>query len=307
MLRLFFLFLKFLASLKFANVLCFNFCFLCRQMALFITSLNSGSNGNCYYVGNEQEAVLIDAGISCREIEKRMQGLQLCLSKVKAIFISHEHIDHIRGIPVLAQKYALPVYATPKTLQCCSFYLPQHLINRFKTAECVQIGDLKVASFSKRHDAAEPCSFNISYNGTTVGVYTDIGASCANLVQHFKQCHAAFLEANYDEQMLATGRYPQQLKNRIQGGFGHLSNRQAAALFTAHKPPHMSHLVLAHLSKENNCPKLVHQLFQNCCGGTSIVVASRFAATPVMKIEGSHITNKITLPPVQHAVQIPLF
>src|SRR5688500_4105049 len=90
-------------------------------MSLFITSLNSGSNGNCYYVGNGEEAVLIDAGISCRETEKRMQRLGLSMDKVKAIFISHEHSDHIRGVPVLAAKYQLPVYGTPTTLKYCRF------------------------------------------------------------------------------------------------------------------------------------------------------------------------------------------
>src|SRR5687768_116180 len=100
-------------------------------MSLFITSLNSGSNGNCYYVGNDTEAILVDAGISCRETEKRMKRLGLSMDKVQAIFVSHEHSDHIRGIPVLAKKYSLPVYITPGTLRYCNFNLEPQVVHTF--------------------------------------------------------------------------------------------------------------------------------------------------------------------------------
>src|ERR1700744_3512438 len=101
-------------------------------MSLFITSLNSGSNGNCYYVGNSHDAVLIDAGISCRETEKRMRRLDLTMQKVKAIFISHEHIDHIKGVEVLAAKHNIPVYITPATLQSSRLRLPDAQVRHFR-------------------------------------------------------------------------------------------------------------------------------------------------------------------------------
>lgn len=251
---------------------------------LYIASLNSGSNGNCYYVGNDQEAVLIDAGISCRETETRMQRLGLPIDKVKAIFISHEHSDHVRGLCVLSKKYNLPVYINDATLGGCKFSLPAHLIRTLISKQETVIGRLRISPFPKLHDAAEPHSFLICCENTKVGVFTDIGAACSQLIHHFQQCHAAFLETNYDESMLRNSPYPYFLKKRITGGMGHLSNTQALELFKTYRPPFMSHLLLSHLSRENNCPQLVEDLFNRHASGTQIVVAGRYAETPVFKI-----------------------
>jgi phosphoribosyl 1,2-cyclic phosphodiesterase len=253
-------------------------------MSLYITSLNSGSNGNCYYIGNDTEAILIDAGISCRETEKRMKRLGLSMTHVKAIFISHEHSDHIKGVHVLSRKHRLPVYITPATMHHGSLQLEEQLTNTFTAYMPVQIGNISVTAFPKFHDAVEPHSFMVSWNEIKIGVFTDIGAPCHHLVHHFQQCHAAFLEANYDEQMLDEGRYPYFLKNRIRGGHGHLSNTQALELFKAHKPPFMSHLLLSHLSRDNNNPAMVFDLFKEYAGDTTIIVASRHEETAVYQI-----------------------
>jgi phosphoribosyl 1,2-cyclic phosphodiesterase len=253
-------------------------------MTLQITSLNSGSNGNCYYIGNKNEAILVDAGLSCRETEKRMKRLGLNMAKVKAVFISHEHSDHIRGVSVLARRYFLPVYITPKTLQNTRLQEENILTIPFQAYEPVQIGELSISGFPKFHDARDPHSFVVTYNDINVGVFTDIGAPCENLIHHFKQCHAAFLESNYDDVMLEQGYYPYYLKNRIRGGHGHLSNKQAVDLFKTYKPDFMSHVFLAHLSKDNNCPKLAKTLFEQHAGTTEVVVASRFQETPVYTI-----------------------
>ena len=262
-------------------------------MSLFITSLNSGSNGNCYYVGNDREAILVDVGISCREIERRMKRLNLSMDKIKAIFISHEHSDHIRGIPIFAKKYNLPVYITPPTLRGCGFRLDKHLIRSFRAYDPVNIGELIITAFPKHHDASDPYSFIISYNDIKVGVFTDIGIPCEHLIRHFGECHAAFLEANYDEQMLEQGRYPYYLKNRVRGGKGHLSNKQALELFKTHRPDFMSHLLLSHLSENNNCPKLVRELFTQHANGTEIVIASRYEETAVYQVSTSS-TNSLS-------------
>ncbi|MGF7217514.1 phosphoribosyl 1,2-cyclic phosphodiesterase [Spirosoma lacussanchae] len=254
-------------------------------MSLYITSLNSGSNGNCYYVGNDTEAVLIDVGISCRQIERRLDQLGLSIHTVKAIFVSHEHTDHVSGIPQLAKKYQLPVYITARTLQHSRLASQAYPLRPLRSDNPVWIGDLCVSAFLKLHDAADPHSFLVRYKGTNVGVFTDLGYPCESLIEHFSQCHAAFLEANYDEQMLENGRYPYFLKQRIRGGKGHLSNQQALALFRAHKPAHMSHVLLAHLSKENNCPDLVATLFEPHRDSTEVIVAPRYAATPVYTIK----------------------
>lgn len=252
-------------------------------MSLYITSLNSGSNGNCYYVGNKTDAVLIDVGLSCRETEKRMKMLGLNLQTVKAIFVSHEHGDHIKGVSTLANKYQLPVFITDKTAKHGP-RLISHISKTFTANQAVAVGSLTITAFSKFHDASDPHSFIISYNGITVGVLTDIGKVCKEVVSYFKQCHAVFLEANYDEVMLANGRYPIHLKNRIRGGLGHLSNKEALELFITHRSASLSHLLLSHLSKENNCPQLVEELFKKEANGVNIAIASRYQPTKVFTI-----------------------
>jgi phosphoribosyl 1,2-cyclic phosphodiesterase len=255
-------------------------------MSLHIASLNSGSNGNCYYIGNDRDAVLVDVGISCRETEKRMKLAGLNIKNVKAIFVSHEHGDHIRGVSTLANKYSLPVYITNLTATNGPILI-KHLAKTFNAGEAVSIGSLKITAFAKQHDANDPHSFIISHNETTVGVFTDIGIVCKEVIHYFKQCHAVFLESNYDEDMLENGRYPVHLKNRIRGGEGHLSNRQALDLFLQHRPPFMSHLLLSHLSKENNDPQLAAGLFTPHSNGVEIIVASRYKATDVFTITNS--------------------
>lgn len=263
-------------------------------MALFITSLNSGSNGNCYYVGNSKEAILIDAGISCKETEKRMRLLGLSMDTVKAIFISHEHTDHIKGLPVLASKYSLPVYITKPTLLGGGLFVQTNLINSFSAYKPVNIGGLSVTAFPKEHDAVDPHSFIVSGNGINVGVFTDIGICCQHVITHFKKCHAAFLEANYDESLLENGSYPYFLKNRIRGGKGHISNTQALELFHMHKPAFMSHLLLSHLSRDNNDPQLVKELFAANAGSTEIIIAGRYAQTDVYTVtQNGHVSEGI--------------
>lgn len=255
-------------------------------MPLYLSSLNSGSNGNCYYIGNDSEAVLIDAGISCRKVEQRMMRLGLAIRKIKAIFISHEHTDHTKGAEVLSRKYKIPIYITETTYRNSRLNLDPEVVRLFMTGKPVKIGKLRVVPFPKSHDASEPHSFTITGSGITAGVFTDIGIACEHVVHHLSQCHAAFLESNYDEPMLETGRYPVYLKKRIRGNEGHLSNNQALELFTTHAAPWMQLLVLSHLSAENNRPQLVHDLFSRHANGTQIVVASRYEATEVFCVDG---------------------
>lgn len=260
-------------------------------MSLFITSLNSGSNGNCYYVGNETEAVLVDVGISCREVEKRMRRLGLLMQNIKAVFISHEHSDHIYGLCGLVKKYRLPVYITETTMQNGRLALEQVLIKVFVAHEPVVIGNLSVIAFPKFHDAADPYSFVVECGKVSVGIFTDIGKACKNVIRYFKQCHAAFLEANYDEDMLHKGNYPFHLKKRISGGMGHLSNHEALDIFIRHRPPFMSHLLLSHLSKNNNSPELVQKIFDAHAGNVQIIVASRYNETSIFRIAADHLAE----------------
>lgn len=253
-------------------------------MSLYIASINSGSNGNCYYVGNDEEAVLIDAGISCRETERRMNRMGLNIQNVKAIFVSHEHGDHITGVPGLSRKYKIPVYITPRTLGAANIPLDAALTYEFTAGTSVQMGRMQVQAFVKFHDADDPHSFVITQGRSRVGVFTDIGKVCDNLLQYFTACNAVFLESNYCETMLRDGSYPYHLKRRISGGHGHLSNTQALDLFVNHTGS-LSYLILSHLSKNNNDPLLVERLFTEKAGNTKIVVASRYNETAVYRID----------------------
>ena len=142
-------------------------------MSLFISSLNSGSNANCYFISNNHEAVLVDAGLSCRETEDRMKALKLSMDKVKAIFISHEHTDHIAGLPGISKKHRIPVYITEATLKNSKIHVEKKLIHSFRHAKPVSIGSLSIIPFRKHHDAAYPHSFMISGQGINIGVITD--------------------------------------------------------------------------------------------------------------------------------------
>jgi len=254
-------------------------------MALYFTSLNSGSNANCYYAGTLEEGILIDAGLSCRETEKRMKLSNLPMENVKAVFISHEHTDLIYGLAGLAKKYHLPVYITHTTLNAIPFPIDSSLVRSFTHGKPVVIGNISITGFRKSHDAGDPHSFLVSAFGVNLGVITDIGHACKTVIRYFQQCHAAFLEANYCEDMLANGDYPYYLKRRISGDNGHLSNAQALELFCNYRSPQLRLLILSHLSRNNNRPELVESMFQPHAGTTQIVVASRYEASPVFSIE----------------------
>ncbi|HVM87038.1 MAG TPA: MBL fold metallo-hydrolase [Puia sp.] len=276
-------------------------------MPLFFSSINSGSNGNCYYIGNNDEGVLIDAGISCRETEKRMKKLGLDMQKVKAIFVSHEHSDHITGIPGISKKYQLPVYITDQTFSNSNIPVEQHLIRSFAPYQPICVGSISVLPFPKSHDAADPHSFMISQNNMHIGVFTDIGYACKHVIKHFTQCHAAFLESNYCDDMLEKGNYPESLKRRIRSKEGHLSNSQALGLFLTHRGKQLSHLVLSHLSRNNNSMQLVEDTFSPHAGNTKMIIASRYKETEVFCIDEKNTLSVATNKKSRSHQQLTLF
>lgn len=258
-------------------------------MSLSVAAIASGSNGNCYYIGNEQEAVLIDAGISCRETEKRMNRMGLAMSKVKAIVISHEHSDHITGLPGISKKYQLPVYMTTSTFKNSQIPVQEDLLRDFNASGEIVIGSIRIKPFIKSHDAIDPHSFIIYGGDVKVGVFTDIGYCCDELANYFSQCHAAFLETNYCEEMLDNGRYPYPLKKRISGNKGHLSNNQAVEIFLKHRGPGLSELILSHLSGNNNTHDKVEKVFAPVAGATRITIASRYRETAIFQVEAKNL------------------
>jgi phosphoribosyl 1,2-cyclic phosphodiesterase len=212
------------------------------------------------------------------------------------------------GVRMLAKKYRFPVYITPRTRVNGRLNLAPNLVNNFTAYHPVSIGSLTITAFPTFHDAADPHNFIIASNDVKVGVFTDIGVACPHVISQFSQCHAAFLEANYDEHMLEHGRYSYQLKNRIRGGKGHLSNLQALALFKQYRPPFMTHLFLSHLSQDNNSPQIVEDIFTPIADKTKIVIASRYQETSIYHIQNSGTPVKPRpLPDVKLNFQLRLF
>ena len=227
-----------------------------------IASIASGSNGNCYYLGNDDDAILVDAGVSARQIVERMTRLGLSLSRLRGVFISHEHSDHVRGIDVFCRKHSVPVFMTEKTYVSYGRVINDTLLNFFSPGKPVKIGNICVTPFLKSHDAVEPCSFSVSSGKKNVAVMTDIGFECENVKIHIKNADAVFLESNYDDQMLKAGFYPAYLKKRIASDTGHLSNAQAAELAMKHASARLKHIFLSHLSANNNTPELALDTFR---------------------------------------------
>lgn len=252
---------------------------------LEICALASGSNGNCYYIGNGRDAVLVDAGISRRQVMERMSAKGLDPAKVRAIFISHEHADHMRGVRVLSKKLDVPVYFTKKTWENSWGPNRPAKVVLFNPGDVINICDFQVHSFSKNHDAAEPCSFRISFQGKNIGVFTDIGAACDNVKSELAHCHALFLESNYDEDMLWSGPYPHYLKTRVAGEFGHLSNMQAFELLETHHNLGLQVVFLSHLSEENNRPEVAIEAFKSLSDRFSVRLTNRYAAAEVYIVE----------------------
>jgi phosphoribosyl 1,2-cyclic phosphodiesterase len=247
-----------------------------------LCAIASGSNGNCYYIGNDHEAIVVDAGISARQTIARMRQRNLDPAKVKAIFISHEHSDHTHGARVMSKRLKIPVYLTSRTYKVMQSRHRPMEPRFFKPGPEIRIGSFLIYPFLKNHDAAEPCSFRIAFNGWHIGVFTDIGSPCENVTQNLSQCHAIFLETNYDEKMLWEGSYPWPLKRRIASEHGHLSNDQSFELLKNHSGSQLQTVFLSHLSAENNSPEKAMTRFAELKDRFNIHLTSRTASGEVI-------------------------
>ena len=242
-------------------------------------SIASGSNGNCYYVAKGDDAVLIDVGINAKHVELRMERLGISPKQISAIFITHEHTDHIRGLSVFCKRYAIPVYITAGSYKGSRLHLPEELVHIISPDGRVRIGNLTVMGIPKYHDAKEPCSYVVSDGDTNVSILTDLGRACDNVNHVIAHSDILLLESNYDEEMLSKSRYSFFLKNRISSGWGHISNNVALEAFNTYKTSRLKHLILGHLSGENNHVDLVRSLFEPHCQGIQLSIATRTEET----------------------------
>lgn len=250
-----------------------------------ICALASGSNGNCYYVGDENDAILIDCGISRRLLLERMGSRGLKIEKVKAIFITHEHKDHIQGAKLMVAKHLIPLYLTHETLLGLRVEHRPHQFHLIEEQEFFNIGAFKVHPVLKQHDAKNPRSFRVEKDGFNVGVFTDIGAACSNVITSVIACNFLFLESNYEEALLLGGRYPEYLKSRVASDYGHLSNDQCRELVDLCDSEKLKTLYLAHISEDNNSAELIMKKFFDLQDRIDVRLTNRYTATEVHRIE----------------------
>ena len=229
----------------------FNFC-----------SLYSGSSGNSLFVETENTKLLIDAGVSSKKIEMALTNLNIDPASINGILITHEHSDHVQGLGTFAKKYDLPVFVNQKTLDAMPKQkekIAEKNIKKFKIEEKFEIGDMQIKPFSIPHDAANPCGFNIFKGNKKISIATDIGHITNGILKNLEDSIFVLLESNYDPEVLKFSRYPYQLKSRIAGPNGHLSNESAGKTISHLLGSGLEQAMLGHLSKESNFPELAYK------------------------------------------------
>ncbi|WP_300667241.1 MBL fold metallo-hydrolase [Desulfoluna sp.] len=251
--------------------------------------LASGSKGNALYVKGGETAVLFDCGLSGRELERRMAERGLDPTTLSAVVISHEHTDHVGGAGVVCRRFGIPLFITDATRTGSTKKLGKTKSMDIQTMECgrrFSVGDLEIHPFSISHDAADASGFRVTTpGGSVLGIATDLGVAGHLVKEHLSGCDALVLESNHDPvRLYANPHYPWPLKQRVRSRVGHLSNEEAATLLDALDRHRLSHLVLAHLSEENNTPELALEAAYRVLNGsnTSITVAMQHRPIPVL-------------------------
>lgn len=231
-------------------------------MGLEFCTIASGSSGNSLYIGTEHTRILIDAGVSGKRITEGLGTVGVVGNQVDALFITHEHLDHVKGAGVFSRRFDVPVYATMETWDAMEDTLgkiaPRNRRYVYEGEPCV-INDMCINPFSIPHDAANPVGYGVTVGDKKVTVATDIGHVTDALRENLTDSDILLLEANHDEELLKKGSYPWRLKQRILGEKGHLSNKTAGALLSEIMSGRLKHVFLGHLSEENNRPHLAYE------------------------------------------------
>lgn len=235
---------------------------------MMISSIASGSSGNCIYIGTEETHLLVDTGISGKKIEEGLEYFGKSPDDICGILITHEHSDHVRGIGAFIKKYKIPVYGTIETLaaikhQACGKSIPVDLLIYINAGDQFNIGDITVNVTQTSHDAANSVCYRFTHDQKVITMATDLGKYDEAIIKHLSNADVIYLESNYDPEMLMVGSYPYYLKLRIDGEKGHLSNELSAKLISEVMTPKLKSIILAHLSKENNFPEIAYQTHKN--------------------------------------------
>lgn len=231
-------------------------------MKIKFISLASGSSGNCYFLGTDTYGILIDAGIGIRTIKKTLKELNIGLDIIRAVFVTHDHADHIKAVGHLGEKYGIPIYSTPEVHKginksyCITEKLTDNCIRHLQKEQPFQLEDLTITPFEVPHDGTDNVGYCIEADGKVFSFLTDLGHITPTAASYICKANYLILEANYDEEMLKMGPYPAYLKKRIAGANGHMSNRDTAEFLAENIHEGLKYIWLCHLSKDNNHPEL---------------------------------------------------
>lgn len=258
-------------------------------------ALASGSSGNCIYVGHQNTAVLVDAGISGKKIEEGLTNVGIQPADINAILITHDHTDHTQGAAVFATRYGIPIYGTAGTLEYIAKNACKRLagdrLNVIRADEDFEIGDIRVSPFKTSHDAIDPVGYCLSAGGRKLGMATDLGVYTDYTIEKLADSDALYLEANHDVNMLMLGRYPYSLKQRVHSEKGHLSNDDCGELVSKLRTPKLHTVVLAHVSKENNFEELAYETVRLALERDErydsipkLIVARRYEPTGIIQV-----------------------
>ncbi|MDR3705362.1 MAG: MBL fold metallo-hydrolase [Paludibacteraceae bacterium] len=243
-------------------------------------SFASGSSGNCYFIGNAVHGILIDAGIGVRTIKKRLKEIGIDFSQILGVFVTHDHIDHIKAVGALGEVHHIPIYATRLVHEGISkSYGVTVRLNASRKYveknETISVFDFHVTPFAVSHDGTDNVGYTITYQGKRFTVATDLGYISDQVALHIKRANYLVIEANYDEQMLLTGHYPAYLKSRVASKTGHLDNKETAEFLSENYHEGLDYIYLCHLSKDNNTPQKAHDEVQHLLEEKGIVVGQQ--------------------------------
>ncbi len=244
------------------------------------SSLGSGSSGNGTVIRAANTTLLIDCGFSRIEVERRLLARGLSIDKLDAVLVTHEHGDHLKGIATLARRDGVPIFASQGTIDVLRrrdhrFEAIEQLVNEVEAGSAFRVKDIAVHPIDVPHDVNEPMQFVCRFAGVAVGVLTDCGSFTDRMVQHYSGINGLLLESNHDTDMLQSGPYPPQLKRRVGGDLGHLSNRQSREFAQRIHHPNLQQLVLGHISLQNNDHSLIAQEFNEIPNSTAISYATQ--------------------------------
>jgi phosphoribosyl 1,2-cyclic phosphodiesterase len=263
--------------------------------------LGSGSRGNSILIECSETCILVDAGFSGRQIERRLEAVDIPPESVDALVITHEHRDHTQGMGVFARRWDIPIYIAQATARSCSALLNgEEELRFYRAGQAIDVGDLRVEPFLTCHDAIDPIGVTVRQrpSGLKVGIATDLGTPTLSVRHALRQCDLLVLEANHDDLMLRNSPYPWSVKSRIAGRHGHLSNRAAAQLGLELHHPGLGGVVLAHLSQECNDPALALDVVGSALGKKGYEGLLRVAAQdePLAGIDVTHLASVVRSP-----------